>query len=314
MKKLLTIAAASVAIAAFAADTDCGAIITTGNIEDAAKVENLTGANAGKATVTIKNNSGTANAVTVYNSATMDTALSGKASTGDVTALQTRATALETATNNLTTAVATAQSTANGKVSKSGDTMSGALHFGSEDNGVTIRSGEIKLSDKDGNHVESLTLDYESITKKYDSSSWMIYVPDKAGTFALTSDILTQFPYTAITNAPWITTWTETDPTVPSWAKAASKPSYNFSEIGSKPSTISGYGITDAKIANGTITLGSNSITPLTSFTETDPTALKPSQLTVNGTAMTTASPAVELGQYYVKTVDGKPHLFLRGN
>ena len=64
---------------------------------------------------------------------------------------------------------------------------------------------------------------------------------------------------------------TETDPTVPSWAKASSKPSYTFSEIGSKPSTISGYGITDAKISSGTITLGSNTITPLTSFTETDP-------------------------------------------
>lgn len=34
---------------------------------------------------------------------------------------------------------------------------------------------------------------------------------------------------------------------------------------GSNPTTISGYGITDAKIANGTITLGSNTITPLTS-------------------------------------------------
>ena len=52
------------------------------------------------------------------------------------------------------------------------------------------------------------------------------------------------------------------------WAKAANKPSYTFNEIGSKPTTISGYGITDAKIANGVITLGSNSITPLTSITE----------------------------------------------
>ena len=33
---------------------------------------------------------------------------------------------------------------------------------------------------------------------------------------------------------------------VSSWAKASSKPSYTFSEIGSKPTTISGYGITDA--------------------------------------------------------------------
>lgn len=39
---------------------------------------------------------------------------------------------------------------------------------------------------------------------------------------------------------------------------------HNFSEINSKPTTISGYGITDAKIENGVITLGSNTITPLT--------------------------------------------------
>lgn len=36
--------------------------------------------------------------------------------------------------------------------------------------------------------------------------------------------------------------------------------------------TLAGYGITDANISNGVITLGSNTITPLTSFTETDPT------------------------------------------
>ena len=33
---------------------------------------------------------------------------------------------------------------------------------------------------------------------------------------------------------------------VSSWAKASTKPSYTFSEIGSKPTTLSGYGITDA--------------------------------------------------------------------
>ena len=38
-----------------------------------------------------------------------------------------------------------------------------------------------------------------------------------------------------------------------------------FSNLTSHPTTLSGYGITDAKIQNGTITLGSNSITPLTS-------------------------------------------------
>ena len=48
--------------------------------------------------------------------------------------------------------------------------------------------------------------------------------------------------------------------------------SVSFSDLTSHPTTLGGYGITDAKIQNGTITLGSNSITPLTSFTETDPT------------------------------------------
>ncbi len=59
---------------------------------------------------------------------------------------------------------------------------------------------------------------------------------------------------------------------ISSWALGATKPSYSWSEIGSRPTTLSGYGITDAKIQNGTITLGENTITPLTSFTETDPT------------------------------------------
>lgn len=56
--------------------------------------------------------------------------------------------------------------------------------------------------------------------------------------------------------------WTEiTDK--PSWI-GATKPSYAFSEIADKPTTLGGYGITDAKISNGVITLGSNTITPLT--------------------------------------------------
>ena len=285
MKKLLTIVAASVALAATAADTDVGALITASNIEDVAAVENLTGANAGKATVTIKNNSGTANAVTVYNSATMDTALSGKASTGDVTALQTRATALETATNNLTTAL------------KSHTTASNNPH--------NVTAAQV------GALTESQT--YNAIMSRIIQPNED--VPDNS--YAISLAKLYEFEFLT----------TEEDPTVPSWAKESSKPSYNFSEIGSRPTTLGGYGITDAKIANGTITLGANSITPLTTYTESDPvfTAAKAAMdaataakvplanVKVGGTALT-ASTVVELGQYYVKTVDGKPHLFLRGN
>ena len=45
----------------------------------------------------------------------------------------------------------------------------------------------------------------------------------------------------------------------------------DLSGYATKATTLAGYGISDAKIENGTITLGSNSITPLTSYTETDP-------------------------------------------
>lgn len=53
---------------------------------------------------------------------------------------------------------------------------------------------------------------------------------------ANTSDIPTKV--SDLTNDKgYITSYTETDPTVPSWAKAATKPSYTASEVGALPST-----------------------------------------------------------------------------
>lgn len=46
---------------------------------------------------------------------------------------------------------------------------------------------------------------------------------------------------------------------------AAASHAHTFVSLTGKPTTLSGYGITDAKIANGVITLGGNTITPLTS-------------------------------------------------
>lgn len=42
---------------------------------------------------------------------------------------------------------------------------------------------------------------------------------------------------TALENAGYITSYTETDPTVPEWAKAATKPTYTASEVGALPSS-----------------------------------------------------------------------------
>ena len=84
---------------------------------------------------------------------------------------------------------------------------------------------------------------------------------------------------------------------VSAWAKAANKPSYNFSEIGSKPTTLSGYGITDAKIANGVITLGSNSITPLTSHQSLDG-YLPLTGGTMTGQIKTSFKSSIAMGSY----------------
>ena len=90
---------------------------------------------------------------------------------------------------------------------------------------------------------------------------------------------LTSVDWSIIRNKP--TSMPASD--VPAWAKAATKPTYAWSEITGKPNefnpamhshsfasltdkpnTLQGYGITDAKIAGGTITLGTGAITPLT--------------------------------------------------
>lgn len=296
------------ALAANAEDTDVGAIITTGTIEDTAKVENLTGANAGKATITINNNSGTAQAVTVYNAATVDTALSGKASTSDVTALQGRATALETATNNLTSA----------KVDKVPTANVGHLAWFAEGGGIADCGVE----------------------------------PAYFAPISALSDYAMLTELTASTNALWMA--------IPSWARAASKPSYNFSEIGSKPTTLAGYGITDASttaqmntaIANATnglakasdlsgyvptsrkvagmalssdVTLKNLSIVGSSTTTYNGSATASVNQSTLTETSTTqggttgknltlaVAATSRTLGEYYIKIgTDGKPHLMLR--
>lgn len=49
--------------------------------------------------------------------------------------------------------------------------------------------------------------------------------------------------------------------------KSVTVDAYGRVTSGTNPTTLSGYGITDAKIANGVITLGSNTITPITQTT-----------------------------------------------
>lgn len=93
--------------------------------------------------------------------------------------------------------------------------------------------------------------------------------------------------------------YTETDPTVPSWAKASSKPTYTASEVGALPdttvipteSTVSGWGftknagtLTGVKFNNTTATVSNG----VASITATIPDA--PGTLNTNNTTAQTAS------------------------
>ena len=66
---------------------------------------------------------------------------------------------------------------------------------------------------------------------------------------------------------------------------AGSGQSVAWADVSGKPTTISGYGITDAKIDNGVITLGSDSITPLTAHQDISGKADKVSGGTENNFA-----------------------------
>ena len=337
MKKLILIAALAATFAVLADDTDCGAIVTTGNIADVAKVENLTGNDAGKATVTIKDNSGNDKSVTVYNASTVDSALSGKASTGDVSALAARATALENATNDLTVAVGQAASAADTAyanatnsaaqtyVKKTGDSMSGSLSTTGSNVGFNVvTTPNNKTQYQNGKIIVTPSV----------GESYTIDLPAASGRAALRSDITND---------------------VPAWARAANKPSYNFGEIGSKPTTIAGYGITDASttaqmntaIAGATNALATVAQTGAYSDLSGTPASLKnPNALSIVGTSTTSydgsatasvnqttatqtsttqsgttgnnlsiqiASTSLDMGAYYIKIgTDGKPHLMLR--
>ena len=92
-------------------------------------------------------------------------------------------------------------------------------------------------------------------------STWM---PSASDVGALPSSTKIPAKTSELTNdSGFITGYTETDPTVPAWAKNATKPSYTASEVGALPST--------TKIPSKTSDL-TNDSGFITGYTETDPT------------------------------------------
>ena len=94
-------------------------------------------------------------------------------------------------------------------------------------------------------------------------------VNNTLGSIDIDSGTGTVYIMTAPTST-WVTLIQDTDyrltnsrvaSDVSAWAKAGTKPSYNFSEIGSKPTTISGYGISDGATLTDAQTLTNKTLT-----------------------------------------------------
>ena len=75
-------------------------------------------------------------------------------------------------------------------------------------------------------------------------------VNGQTGTVSLTIPTVPTNVSDFTNDAGYLTSYTETDPTVPAWAKAASKPTYTAAEVGAMASTHAAAAITSTDISN----------------------------------------------------------------
>ena len=121
------------------------------------------------------------------------------------------------------------------------------------DDGATIESGFAALL---AAHIDGVTIKYNEAQQKIYSVMTGIkvngatYKPSETDGYITIPDYPTSLDWENIENKP--STFTPASHT------------HTFASLTSKPTTLSGYGITDAKIVNGVITLGTATITPLT--------------------------------------------------
>ena len=138
----------------------------------------------------------------------------------------------------------------------------------------------------------------------------------ESGTITLGSNTITPAPKsTAVTNVEWnsgsnkITKTINGSTTdVVSAATLKTAMAITFSDVGSKPTTLAGYGITDAKIENGVITLGSSSVSVVGVY------RYKGSVSTVANLPTHSSTPAPEAGDVYNVTANGKNYAYVEYN
>ena len=130
--------------------------------------------------------------------------------------------------------------------------------------GSTTLAGLLDVAISNPSNGQSLV--YNSTTHKWENSTMQRVTGITAGT-GLSGGTITGSGTIAIDST--YQSYISHGETAYGWGNHANA-GYWKDGNGNHPTTLLGYGITDAKIESGTITLGSNSITPIT--TETDPT------------------------------------------
>lgn len=112
-----------------------------------------------------------------------------------------------------------------------------------------INADELYLTPAADSGINDVTVDGTSVVTDGVAEITMPTIPTKVSD--LTNDV------------GYITDYTETDPTVPSWAKASSKPSYTASEVGAVPTTRK----VNGKALSSDITLTASDVSALPSST-----------------------------------------------
>lgn len=126
---------------------------------------------------------------------------------------------------------------------------------------ANVYGSNLTMSEEDNTTVS------EAIAAKADSSSLASVATSGSYTDLENKPTIPTVPtdVSAFNNdAGYLTSFTETDPTVPNWAKAQNKPTYTASEVGAIADTAPAASITQQDISNWN--------GKLDSFTETDPT------------------------------------------
>lgn len=137
--------------------------------------------------------------------------------------------------------------------------------YSASSNAITVTKANLQSAVQDTSYVLMTAAERTKLASIQVSEGGTIDFSGVTATAPLTATVATDKTVTISHNTSGVSAGTYRSVTVNT---------YGHVTAGTNPTTLNGYGITDAKIASGVITLGSNTITPLTASSTLDATKL----------------------------------------